>query len=162
MSILNNTIPQDNLIKNISQSRWPPKGIRGVGFSRANLYGKYFNEYKVEASSPFIVAQIEHIDAINNLDNILNVDGLDAVFIGPYDLSASLNKTGDFNNQNFKLAINKFESFCAKYDIAFGIHIVIPDKNELLKKIDSGYLFNGYGTDAMFLIQNSENPLKSS
>ena len=51
-------------------SRWPPSGTRGVGFSRANLFGTNFNAYKEESQSPLLIAQIEHINAINNLAEI--------------------------------------------------------------------------------------------
>ena len=144
----------------ISWCAWPPAGIRGVGFSRANLYGKYFEQYKEEAQQPFIVAQIEHVEAINNLNEILDVRGLDAVFIGPYDLSASLGITGLFDHKDYIEIIDKFENIMKKSKIVFGIHVVHPDEKMLREKIESGYLFNGYGTDAMFLIESSHNPLK--
>ena len=74
---------------------WPPTGSRGVGFSRANLFGKHFDNYKKEAQLPLLIAQIEHIDAVNKLDSILQVKGLDAIIVGPYDLSASMGLPGE-------------------------------------------------------------------
>ena len=71
---------------------WPPKGSRGVGFSRANLYGKHFNEYR--SNRPLIIAMIENIAAIPNLGEILKLNELDGVLIGPYDLSASIGLPG--------------------------------------------------------------------
>ena len=56
------------LKKIISWCCWPPKGIRGVGYSRANLFGKHFKNYREEAQMPLLVAQIEHINAVNNLE----------------------------------------------------------------------------------------------
>ena len=67
----------------IEHCTWPPTGQRGVGFSRANLFGKYFKEYKDEAQAPIIVAQIEHIRAVEALEDILKVPRLDAILIGP-------------------------------------------------------------------------------
>ena len=67
--------------------RWPPAGKRGVGFSRANLFGKYFESYSKESQKPFLVAMIESVDAVDNLEEILLVIGLDAFLIGPYYLS---------------------------------------------------------------------------
>ena len=52
-------------------TRWPPSGTRGVAFSRANLFGKYFSDYIEEAQQPILVAMIEHINAIENLDSIM-------------------------------------------------------------------------------------------
>ena len=64
----------DQLRKVRDATRWPPSGNRGVAFSRANLFGKNFNEYIKEAKQPLLIAMIEHIDAINELDDILKVD----------------------------------------------------------------------------------------
>ena len=87
--------------------RWPPSGTRGVGFSRANLFGANFNAYKEESQSPLLIAQIEHVNAINNLDEILSVSGLDAIMVGPYDLSASMNIAGQFEHSKFKDVLKK-------------------------------------------------------
>ena len=146
-------------LKNIiSWCCWPPIGQRGVGFSRANLYGKYFDDYMEEAQAPFIVAQIEHVDAIVNLEAILKVPGLDAIIIGPYDLSASMGIPGQFDNDEYYQAIYEYEKMIADSNIPFGIHIVHPEKELLQKKIGQRYLFIGYGTDALFLINASKIP----
>ena len=84
------------MIKVRDLAYFSPLGKRGVGFSRTNLFGKNFEKMDVK-TKPFIVAMIEDISAINNLDEILNVRGLDAILIGPYDLSCSLKITGKFN-----------------------------------------------------------------
>ena len=52
---------------------WPPKGIRGVGFSRANLFGNNFDEYKEEAQEPLLIAMIETKQAVDNLEEILTL-----------------------------------------------------------------------------------------
>ena len=85
--------------------RWPPSGKRGVGFSRANLFGKFFIDYIDEAQKPLLVAIIESIKAVENLESILKVKGLDAVLIGPYDLSASMNLTAKFEDEEFLYSI---------------------------------------------------------
>src|SRR3972149_6886710 len=86
--------------------RWapagPPAGSRGVGFSRANLFGKHFDDYRHEAQAPLLVAMIESFRAVENLEAILGVDGLDALLIGPYDLSASIGRTAQFEADEFK------------------------------------------------------------
>ena len=58
---------------------------------------------------------IENVKALENLDNILKTKYLDAIFIGPYDLSASLGIPGDFNNKIFINAIKKIKEKCKKY-----------------------------------------------
>ena len=142
----------------ISACRWPPSGTRGVGFSRANTFGKYFDHYSDEAQNPFIVAMIEHIDAFNDLDEILNVDGLDAIFVGPYDLSASMGITGKFDELDFVNTIEKIKSLCAERNIAFGMHIVKPDSDLLNRRISEGYQFIAYSIDSVFLSTSAEIP----
>ena len=96
-------IENENQLQDIIKfCKWPPIGERGVGFSRANLFGKNFNEYKKETYNTLIIAMIENQSAVKNIDKILSVKGLDAIFIGPYDLSASLKLTGQFDHPRFK------------------------------------------------------------
>jgi 2-dehydro-3-deoxyglucarate aldolase len=137
---------------------WPPVGMRGVGFSRANLFGKHFDEYKKEAQSPLLIAQIEHINAVNNLDEILQVNGLDAIIVGPYDLSGSMGITGEFDSQEFTDVMDSIISRCKKYNIPCGDHVVQPDQKLLEKRIQQGYRFIAFGTDGVFLISEAQNP----
>lgn len=130
---------------------WPPAGIRGVGFSRANLFGKYFEQYKQEAQAPLLIAMIEHIRAIENLPEILGVPGLDAILIGPYDLSASMNLTGLFDHPDFMMAIQAITEVAKQHNVHSGIHVVLPDLSTLKKRIEQNYRFIAYGIDSVFL-----------
>lgn len=143
----------------VEACRWPPAGTRGVGFSRANLFGKHFEEYREEAQSPLIVAMIEHIKAIDQLEKILQVDGLDAILVGPYDLSASMNKTGEFDDPEFKETINTIKLLCERYNVACGLHVVQPDRTMLQQRIDEKYRFIAYSIDTVFFNYSVENPL---
>ena len=146
-------VESGNQLKDIRKaSCWPPLGSRGVGFSRANLYGKYFNEYKKESQQPLLIAMIESEKAIKNLESILSVEGLDAILIGPYDLSASMGVIGDFSNQKFVNTIDQILKLSNKYKITAGIHIVEPSKIELEKKIEEGYKFIAYSLDSVMLL----------
>jgi 2-dehydro-3-deoxyglucarate aldolase len=137
---------------------WPPSGNRGVGFSRANLFGQNFESYKKEAKSPLLIAQIEDFIAVKNLDEILQVDGLDAIIIGPYDLSASMGITGKFKSNKFLDIINKIIKCCKTHKVPLGYHLVEPDEKSLALKIKQGFQFIAYGTDGVFLSLNSKNP----
>ena len=139
---------------------WPPAGNRGVGFSRANLFGKYFDEYKKEAQYPLLVAQIEHVNAVNNLENILQVEGLDAIIVGPYDLSASMCMTANFKDKKFLKIMNNIITLSKKYNIACGDHVVDPDRKLLESRINQGYRFLAFSTDGVFLNRSSVNPIK--
>jgi 2-dehydro-3-deoxyglucarate aldolase len=139
---------------------WPPTGTRGVGFSRANLFGKYFKAYIEEAQRPLLIAMIEHISAVDQLDEILQVDGLDGVLVGPYDLSASMKLTASFDEPLFKQTIEEILRLCKKAGVAAGIHIVNPDPMVLQDRVSHGYQFIAYSIDSVFLNQFSQNPLK--
>lgn len=138
---------------------WPPAGKRGVGFSRANLFGKRFHEYQDLAQGPFMVAMIEHIRAVENLADILKVKALDAILIGPYDLTASMGITGQFHANNYLEAIQKIRIQARENSIPCGVHVVQPSPEELRQRIEEGYRFLAYSIDSFFLHKNSQNPI---
>jgi 2-dehydro-3-deoxyglucarate aldolase len=131
--------------------RWPPTGIRGVGFSRANLFGKHFEEYQDEAQAPLLVAMIEHRRAVDELEAILDVEGLDAILIGPYDLSASIGLTAQFDHPEFCATMDKIKALTAAKSIPAGVHVVAPEPNQLQQRIEEGYRFLAYSIDAVML-----------
>jgi 2-dehydro-3-deoxyglucarate aldolase len=139
--------------------RWPPSGTRGVGFSRANLFGRHFEIYREEAQAPLLIAMIEHIRAVGCLEEILAVEGLDAILIGPYDLSASLGLTAQFEHDDFKNMIERIKKMCSIKGIAVGVHVVKPSADELKVRIESGYRFIAYSIDSVFLNASCILPL---
>jgi len=152
----------DQLRQCIGWAFHPPKGIRGVGYSRRNLFGKKF-EPSLEGGlkNTLIVAQIEHIGAVGRLDEILQVEGLDAIMVGPYDLSGSMGITGRFEDPGFVAAMNEISQTAKQYAMPMGVHVVKPLENELQKAISEGYQFIAYGIDAVFLWTSAENPVKA-
>jgi|TARA_B100001964_G_C14098725_1_gene538271 2-dehydro-3-deoxyglucarate aldolase len=150
-----------NQVKTIRKACcWPPVGNRGVGFSRANLFGKHFDEYQQEAQSPMLIAQIEHINAVNNLEEILQVEGLDAIIVGPYDLSASMGITAQFENTQFKKVLTKIMEACVQHNVTCGYHVVEPKLENVTKRISQGYKFIAYCSDGIFLNTSSQCPIK--
>ena len=131
--------------------RWPPAGTRGVGFSRANLFGKHFDAYREEAQAPLLVAMIEHIRVVDDLESILDVEGLDALLIGPYDLSASMGLTAQFENLDFLAAMERIRTKAAQQQIPCGVHVVAPSQEQLRQRIEEGYRFLAYSIDAVML-----------
>lgn len=143
-------IEDENELKQIiSHSYYPNKGRRGIGFSRGNQYGDNFRENL--NLRPFIVAMIETKKGLKNLDKILKCKELDAILIGPYDLSASLGIIADFKSLKFKKVISDILNKCKFYSKACGIHIVEPDDKELKRIINKGFLFIPFGMDTIFL-----------
>ena len=146
------------------QDHWRSAGetageYRGVGFCRANVFGKCFDEYRRSlAPEIFLVAQIEHIRAVENLDAILSHPRLDAIMVGPYDLSGSMGLTGQFDHKDFKAAMERISAACARHRARMGLHIVQPDPAELKRQIAAGSRFIAYGIDSVFLWHASERP----
>jgi 2-dehydro-3-deoxyglucarate aldolase len=136
--------------------RWPPAGRRGVGFSRANLFGKHFGSYREEAQAPLIVAMIEHAKAVESLPEIVSVAGLDALLVGPYDLSASLGHTGEFDHPVFKTAMARIRAEADARGLPCGIHVVAPSRKELQNRISEGYRFIAYSIDAVMLLDAAQ------
>lgn len=138
--------------KAVSAVYYPPRGTRGVGLARAQGYGFGFEEYKKNfEKEAVIVAQIEHIEAINNLEEILNVDGIDATIIGPYDLSGSLGYPGCFEREEFKEALRKYENISMKTGKPMGYHMVEPTKENVGELVNKGYKFIALGYDSYFI-----------
>ena len=124
-----------------------------------NVLGeKECEEYIEEAQAPILVAMIEHERAVENLEDICKVDGLDALLIGPYDLSASMNMTAEFQSDQFIKTLEKIQLVADKYKIPCGIHIVTPSPNELEQKLKDGYQFLAYSIDSVFLNHGVDCP----
>lgn len=151
------------MVKNVIQltkiynyCAWPPKGHRGVGYSRANLYGKYFNDYqKYLSQKPLFIAMVENKECLDNLSELMQLDFVDAFFIGPYDLSASLNVTGNFKNKLFLKSIDNIKRLSKKYKKPIGIHLIEPNNKKLKKIIKEGFSFVAYSLDTVFIQHNS-------
>ena len=143
----------------ISDALYPPKGIRGVGYCRANLFGKHFSGYvEKDAKGIIFVAQIEHINGVIALDDILTVPGLSAIMVGPYDLSSSMGIMGIFEHPEFLETLRIIQEKAKFHNIPMGLHVVEPDEGLLQEKIAEGYQFIAYGTDAIFLYKMAECP----
>lgn len=131
---------------------YPPRGQRGIGLARAQGYGARFQEYRhwLEDNA-IIVAMIEHIDAVNDIDSILSVPDIDAYIIGPYDLSGSMGRPGELDYPDVQSAIEKVREAGRRLGKPGGIHVVEPDPEALRRNIDAGFNFLGYGLDIRIL-----------
>jgi len=147
--------------KAVSFVRYPPFGKRGVGLARAQNYGIDFEDYKnwLENES-VIIAQIEHIEAVKNIEGIIRVNGIDGIIIGPYDLSGSLGMPGEFERAEFKQAIENVENVCKKNNKSLGFHVVQPNHEIVKEKITCGYNFLAFGVDFLFLGQKAREEME--
>jgi len=138
----------------VQMTKYPPMGFLGVGLARAQGYGVHFDEYVNCANADtLLLLQIEHIDAVNNIEEILSVPGIDGTYIGPYDLSMSLGIPGQLNHPDVIKAKNKVLEATLKKGLVAGIHCVHSDTAYTDSKlaIQQGYRFIAIGTDILFL-----------
>ncbi len=134
----------------VNWSKYPPLGSRGVGLARAHGYGLDFSDYIASANADTaVIVQAEHIDAVEHIDEIAAVGGLDAVFIGPYDLSSSMGKMGQVDDPEVVAAIDRVTAACIEHGIAMGFFGVSVDS--VRDYIDKGYNLICVATDAGLL-----------
>ena len=132
--------------------RYPPRGRRSVGLARAQGYGTRFKEYlDWQKDNALVVVQIEHIDAVDSLESILDVDGVDAYIVGPYDLSGSLGIPGQFGHKEFLRVMDRIRNVGKKLDVPGGVHVVEPDLAQLRECIKQGNRFIAYSLDTRML-----------
>jgi len=132
--------------------KYPPMGKRGIGLARAQGYGFEFDRYREWVNrESIVIAQIEHIEAIKNLEEILSINGVDGSIIGPYDLSGSMGMPGEFENPEVQKIITHYENVCRKMKKPMGFHIVQPDNEKALHYIKRGYVFLAVGVDTLYL-----------
>jgi len=143
---------KEEALKAVKFAKYPPIGERGVGLYRAQGYGINFEKYKKWVNNEIvIIAQIEHIEASKNIDQILGVDGIDGTIIGPYDLSGSMGYPGEFNRDDVKQAIENVKLSCIRNKKPYGFHVIESDPQTLQDKIDEGCTFLAYSLDFFFL-----------
>jgi 2-dehydro-3-deoxyglucarate aldolase len=146
----------DQAAEVVSAVKYPPDGSRGVGYARANVYGMALQDAVASANAETLVCvQIEHADGVAAVNEILAVPGVDAAFIGPYDLSASMGITGQFDHRLMRDAERRILESCRHHGVAAGIHVVAPDPAEVARRIAEGYRMIAYSLDITMLADAS-------
>ncbi|GAA4335917.1 4-hydroxy-2-oxoheptanedioate aldolase [Variovorax defluvii] len=131
--------------------RYPPQGIRGMGGARASRWGRY-PAYANEANAQVcLLVQAETREALANLEAIAAVEGVDGVFIGPADLSASMGHVGNAGHPEVQAAIEDAIARIGRAGKAAGI--LTPDETLAQKYLDMGALFVAVGLDTNLLVR---------
>ena len=134
----------------VLKSKYPPKGQRSIGIGRAQGYGRHFASYIETANqSTCVVLQIEHIEAVENIESIIAVEGVDAVIVGPYDLSGSLGKPGRVTDPEVEEAIERIRNACEQAKMPMGIFAMDPEPLDRYAR--QGYSLLALGIDTVFL-----------
>jgi 2-keto-3-deoxy-L-rhamnonate aldolase RhmA len=143
---------KEDALKAIEAVKYPPKGKRGVGLARAQKYGFGFEDYKNNYADEIkLIVQIEHVDAVNNLEDILSLEEIDGTFIGPYDLSGSMGKPGKFDDDDVVEVLNRYNNIVKQYDKLVGFHVIQPNFELVIDKMNLGYNFIAFSLDTLFL-----------
>ncbi|MCF8317874.1 MAG: hypothetical protein K9I02_03940 [Haliscomenobacter sp.] len=143
---------KEEAIKAVNAVKYPPMGTRGVGLARAQSYGFDFENYRDNKTKDIkLIVQIEHINAVKELEGIISVVGIDGTFIGPYDLSGSMGKPGQYDDEDVKKVLNDYETIAKKHNKLIGYHVIKPDFNLVDDKIKEGYNFIAFSLDTVFL-----------
>lgn len=131
--------------------RYPPEGIRGLGSSlaRAARWNQIPGYLKNANAEICLIVQVETVKALENLDEIVRVDGVDAVFIGPSDLSASMGYIGDAGHPEVVAAIEDAIARITAVGKAAGLLSMDPALSE--HYIAKGATFVGVGVDTLLL-----------
>jgi 2-keto-3-deoxy-L-rhamnonate aldolase RhmA len=136
----------------VREAKYPPLGHRGYGYSRANMHGIDFASSIAAANEETaLVVQIEHKDGIAALEEILDVEGVDAAFIGPMDLSGSYGKTGKMSDPEIVDALARFRSVCKQKGLAAGMHVMNTSAEGVRAALDDGYTMVALGVDLVYL-----------
>jgi 2-keto-3-deoxy-L-rhamnonate aldolase RhmA len=136
----------------VASAYYPPRGKRGVGLARAQGYGADFEGYRKRSTErTVVIVQVEHIDAVNNLEAILSTDSVDGFIVGPYDLSGSLGVPGQFDHPDVASALTRIREVSRSMKPVPGFHWVPSDAAGAVAKIKEGYLFVGYSLDILLL-----------
>lgn len=147
-------VPQVNTAEEaaavVRYARYAPDGARGVGLARAHGYGADFSGYLERANRDVgIVVQAEHVRAVENIESIAAVPGIDAILIGPYDLSASLGRTGQLEHPEVVAAIDHMTEVCRSAGMPLGIFGL--SAASVLPYARRGYTLLVAGVDAVLL-----------
>lgn len=160
--LVTNQSQNENLIKQI---KFPPLGSRSFGVNRAHGYGRDFSEYVENWNAKSVyVAQIESKEAVSNIHSILQDEALDAVMIGPYDLSGSLGVPGDTQHPLVLEAEKVVIESCRKNGKSCGTQIANFTQKNVEIAVSKGYTFiiassdlfilNSWADDAESTIKN--------
>ena len=129
----------------VKSVRYPPQGIRGYGPRRAAMYGLKLKEYlKTADQEVMVIPQIETAKAVDNLEEILSVEGIDAIFIGPYDLAASL---GYLGNPSHPVVQEKIKLILDKSRTAGVPAGIFTSPEEAKRYIEMGFQLIAAGSD---------------
>ena len=151
---------QEEAEKAIKYIKYPPLGERGIGLARAQGYGLNLGGYVKTANDEVaVIFMIEHIDAVRDIDNILKVQGLDAIMVGSLDLAGSMNLHNDLSNPLIEDEVQKVLKACQQAEVPCGAFV--GDPAQAKARIEQGFRLLTLGADVLLLASGASNVLKA-
>ena len=139
--------------------RYPPRGVRGItGSGRASRYGRVKDYLKNASDEIALLVQVETRESLTQIEAIAGIDGVDGVFVGPNDLSASFGQIGNWGHPEVQEAIRDAGKRIRAAGKAAGI--LTPNEEEAKRFIDWGYNFAAVGSDVGLLAKNADGLAK--
>jgi len=147
-------VPQVNSAEEAARAvraaKYPPQGTRGVGIGRAARYGAQLHEYLARANDETaVIVQIEHVDAVRNVESIAQVQGVDAFMIGPFDLSGSFGKPGHIGDADVQTAIAETRETAFAHNLS--VSVFCPTLEQARRAQSEGYNLMLVGADSLLL-----------
>jgi 2-keto-3-deoxy-L-rhamnonate aldolase RhmA len=132
--------------------KYPPEGNRSFGVNRAQNYGFTFDEYvKDWNDSSVLIIQVESVQAVNNIEELLDNPLVDGVMVGPYDISGSLGVPGQLDHSKVVEASKKVIAACEKAGISCGTQLADVNEAGIKRMFDLGYTYSILGSDLFVL-----------
>lgn len=145
----------------ISWCRYPPVGTRGLGPFRASKYETDFMNYYTKANDEVLVmAQIETVEALECLDEILALPGLDAIFIGPADLAATMGHFPDMNHPAVQGAVDRILQSGQRAGVPVGYYCSTGEIAR--RRAEQGFLMANVGNDMVLLTNAATRELAAA
>jgi 2-keto-3-deoxy-L-rhamnonate aldolase RhmA len=148
----------DEARRAVASTRYPPEGVRGVaGLQRGSRYGTVADYLSRAAAEICVIVQIETVDALEELEAIASVPGVDTIFVGPADLSASMGHLGDMDHPAVREKLRFAASECARLGKPSGILSFDPDT--VVRYLDYGYTWVAVGSDLSLMMGRAQEHL---
>ena len=157
-------IPQvnsaDDAQRAVFAAKYPPQGGRGVGVGRASQYGANLQNYLSSANDETaLIVQIEHRDAVEKVEAIANVAGVDALMLGPLDLSGSFGKPAQMDAPEVQAAIAHVREFGIARKIPMSLFC--PDAERAQRALREGYTLVPIATDNLMFVRAATNLIQT-
>ena len=143
----------------VRASLYPPEGTRSVGLTRASLYGMNRDYTKSANAKKSLFVQIEHQEGVGNIEEIVQVPGLDGIIIGPYDLSGSYGKLGEIQDVEIVEAMQHVLNTCKRFAKPIGIFAKQAD--DAKRYVHQGFQLIATGIDMHYLWNAAKETLEN-